>query len=124
MHLLTVFQFIYLLHAQGKLTFIIESMKSFGSLSGGLKQSRSGNRKQTYIFFGLSPKENHCVEADDCDTIHYFSSRQVIWSDIRCLDFIFPEPEGRGIFNPDSVCIRPYNLSGAEIIFFHTANPI
>ena len=36
-------------------------------------------------------------------TIHYFSSRQVIWSHIRCLDFIFPEPEARGIFNPDKV---------------------
>ena len=24
---------------------------------------------------------------------HYFSSRQVIWSDIRCLNFIFPKPK-------------------------------
>ena len=34
---------------------------------------------------------------------HYFSSRQVIWSHIRCLDFIFPELEARGIFNPVNV---------------------
>ena len=27
------------------------------SSSGGFKQSRSGNRKQTYFFFGLGPKK-------------------------------------------------------------------
>ena len=37
------------------------------------------------------------------DILHYFSSRQVIWSHIRYLDFIFPEPEAKGIFNPDKV---------------------
>ena len=26
------------------------------------------------------------------NNIHYFRSRKVIWSDIRCMDFIFPEP--------------------------------
>ena len=29
----------------------------------------------------------------DTSIIHYFSSRKLIWSHIRCLDFIFPEPE-------------------------------
>ena len=40
---------------------------------------------------------------ESLNIIHYFSSRQVIWSHIRCLDVIFPEPEAMGIFNPDNV---------------------
>ena len=35
--------------------------------------------------------------------IHYFSSRHILWSDIRCLDFIIPEQIARGIFNADNV---------------------
>ena len=35
--------------------------------------------------------------------IHYSSSRQVIWSHMRCLDFLFPEPEAREIFYSDNV---------------------
>ena len=41
----------------------------------------------------------------------YFSSRQVIWSDIRCLDWIFPEPRLQTTY------IKPYYLSGAEIMY-------
>ena len=50
------------------------------------------------------------------DNIRYFSSGKVIWSHIRCLDFIFPEPEARGIFNPDNIyeTILPF---GAEITY-------
>ena len=50
------------------------------------------------------------------DTIHYFSI--IILSDIRCLDFIFPEPELtlRGIYHPDNV-FQTILFSGAEIIF-------
>ena len=55
--------------------------------------------------------------------IDYFSSRQVILSHIRCLDFIFPEPEARGIYQTLTY-MSPYYLSGAEIIFCHTINPL
>ena len=41
----------------------------------------------------------------------YFSFRQVIWSDIRCLDFVFNRE-----YSIKTTYIRPYYLSGADII--------
>ena len=46
---------------------------------------------------------NHYGKLYAYGNIHYFSSIQVIWSHILCLELIFPEPEARGIFNPDNV---------------------
>ena len=83
------------------------------SFSDGIEASIIGQSQISSFFYGtcviwfriklITEQRKKCpdniflnyLELKCQNIIHYFSPRQVIWSNIRCLDFIFPEPGTR-----------------------------